>query len=288
MKLEWLESFVAFSESRNFTQAARELNITQPAFFRQIQSLAERLGIQLYRKEGRNLFLTDSGEHLARFARDVLGQIQTFEREFGQRESLPQIVLAAGQGTYLYLLGEALKDSGAQLRMLTTNREDTLASIRSGRAHLGVTVLDFPDEELECKLLLKYKPVLVVPLNHELADRKSIGVQKLADLPIIVPPEPSALRQLLTRALGEHNLTPKVTLEASGWELILHFVSLGLGVAVVNGCCRLPEGTRAIAIRDLPPTEYYLLHRREQFFNSHLLALKKSIIHRTSEIKPYE
>src|SRR5262249_22267485 len=50
------------------------------------------------------------------------------------------------------------------------------------------------------------------------------------------------------------------TVEASGWELMLEFVRLGLGLAIVNGCCRLPTGLVARSIPELPAIQYYIFH----------------------------
>ena len=53
-----------------------------------------------------------------------------------------------------------------------------------------------------------------------------------------------------------------VALEADGWELMMHFVQLGLGATVVNGCCRIPRGCVGVPFVDLAPSRYYLLRRR--------------------------
>jgi DNA-binding transcriptional LysR family regulator len=63
-----------------------------------------------------------------------------------------------------------------------------------------------------------------------------------------------ALRTTLDAALGEDLL--QVAVEADGWASMLQFVALGLGVAVVNGCCRLPRGVVARPITDLPRLQY--------------------------------
>ncbi len=285
MRIEWLQGFSVFAEDLNFTRAAARQNISQPAFFRQIQSLSEALGVQLYVKDGRNLRLTQSGTQVALFARDIVERVQEFQRSFTHGDHDGDIVVAAGQGTYLYLLGNALRESKTvgKLKLLTTAREETLTAIRSGRAHLGITVLDSPPLDLASELLLRMKPILAVPDDHELAGRKRIHVSHLDQIPLVVPPSPSALRDLLRQRLHSEGAELQVALEATGWELMLHFVQLGFGAAVVNGCCRLPRGVQAVPIVDLPTTDYYLLHRREQYFFPALNSLRARIIRKIKE-----
>jgi DNA-binding transcriptional LysR family regulator len=51
-----------------------------------------------------------------------------------------------------------------------------------------------------------------------------------------------------------------VAVEATGWELMLEFVRLGLGMAVVNACCRMPRGVVARPMPELPSLEYFVFH----------------------------
>ena len=58
MRADWLQAFLTFSETMNFTRAAAGLNISQPALHVKVGKLAEWAGQPLYRKAGRNLVLT--------------------------------------------------------------------------------------------------------------------------------------------------------------------------------------------------------------------------------------
>ena len=70
MNYDALQAFGVFAEELNFTHAARLLHISQPALHVKIQKLGDELGLTLYRKEGRNLYLTKDGTTVASFARE--------------------------------------------------------------------------------------------------------------------------------------------------------------------------------------------------------------------------
>jgi DNA-binding transcriptional LysR family regulator len=70
--LDLLKGFEAAARNLSFTKAARELFVTQSAISRQVKALEEQLGVQLFRRRHRELFLTDAGQALYKAAGEVL------------------------------------------------------------------------------------------------------------------------------------------------------------------------------------------------------------------------
>lgn len=64
MEMQQLRYFIAVANTLNFTRAAEECNITQPALTRAIKLLEFELGGDLIRREGRNTHLTDLGNRI--------------------------------------------------------------------------------------------------------------------------------------------------------------------------------------------------------------------------------
>ena len=104
-----LASFAVFAEHLNFTRAAAELRISQPALHVKVRKLALALGRPLYHRSGRRLVLTADGEAVARFARTHDERLADFLAEFAGVVPGRPVVLAAGQGAYLYLLGDTIR-----------------------------------------------------------------------------------------------------------------------------------------------------------------------------------
>src|SRR5436309_416632 len=119
----WLRAIATFAEDANLSRAARALRLTQPAVHAQLRKLGEALGVTLYRRKGRGLVLTAEGIEVAAFARDFEERARGLaERLRGQTENAP-IVLAAGAGAILYVIGEGLraftKRDDSRLEVLT-------------------------------------------------------------------------------------------------------------------------------------------------------------------------
>lgn len=288
MDLEWLQSFRIFADTLNFTHAATQRNLSQPALFRHIQNLSEDLGVPLYGKVGRNIHLTEAGIRLARFAREIPDRVSEVYREVRSDSQNPAVALSAGQGAFLYLLGPAIRGfmgQGGKVRLQVRDRDQSLADLREGRAHFAVTVLNDPPTDLSARVIHEVTPQLIVPQDHALAQRKSIALRSLDGLPLVLPSPGKPMRTALENRFSDEGLVLNAVLAADGWELMMHFVSLGLGFAIVNGCCAPPHGTRPIRILGLPKTRYSLVQVKEGFRFPAMQNFKTLLVKETKKVQ---
>ncbi|MFT5356504.1 MAG: DNA-binding transcriptional LysR family regulator [Polyangiales bacterium] len=263
---DWLVAFVAFAEEESFTAAARRLHISQPALHVQVRKLSEQVGVPLYTRDGRGVKLTMHGEALLAFGRDQGERTRELLARLRGEDPTQPIALSAGEGAYLYLLGDALrrfnKRFPERLRLLTHDQGETLDAVRSGRAHVGVTMVEDVPPELIAEPLQEVGAVVVVPRSHRLAKKRSVRIADLAGEHWVVPPKGKAQRVMLDRTFRDQGVPFSTSVEANGWELILHFAKLGLGLAIVNECCKVPAGMVGIPMPELPAVPYYLVRSR--------------------------
>lgn len=265
LKLEWLEGFVAFAEHESFTRAAVSLHLSQPALHVQVKKLSEALGVTLYRRKGQRLVLTADGKRVAAFGREMRDRMRELAGELAAAGVRDPVVLCAGEGAYLYLLGEGIRrfvaGGGAPLKLLTRDREGTLEAVRGGEAHVGVATLDVLPDDLDARPLTDVGQTLVLPEAHPLVEKRRVRLADLAGAKLVVPGADRPHRVALARALLEAGVPWEVAVEANGWELMLRFVELGVGLAVVNACCRIPPGLATRPLTELPRQRYYVLRR---------------------------
>lgn len=277
LDLALLPTFIAFAETLNLTKTAERMHLTQPAVHMQIKKLEEELGVPLYRRAGRGLELTAHGVQLSRFARETGARTAGFLAELrGEGKSEP-VVLAAGEGAYLYLLGPAIRGHRSRLTLLTRDRDGMLEAVRSGEAQLGVAALDGTPEGLLSHRLTTVEPVLVLPRSHPLGRKRRVRLRDLAGSRLIVPPAGRPHREAIAAALRRARVPWEIAVEASGWELMIHFVAMGMGLAIVNGCCRLPRGLCARPLDEerggLGGVEYRVVHTRSAVERPEVRAL---------------
>ena len=72
MNLSWLEDFLALAATGNFSRAAEDRHMTQPAFSRRVRALEEWLGVELFDRSTQPARLTAAGEWFRPQAEDLL------------------------------------------------------------------------------------------------------------------------------------------------------------------------------------------------------------------------
>jgi DNA-binding transcriptional LysR family regulator len=228
-----------------------------------VGKLASAVGSTLYIRDGRCLELTAAGKSLAGFARGMRAELEGFLAGLAEPEA--PLVLAAGEGAHRYVLAGAVRlliERGVRMRLLSTDRDETVDAVRSGRATLGVTVVDDAPAGLGCVALATYPQLAVFAAGHLLGRRRALKLKDLQGADMVLPPPGRPQRAALERAALKVGLTWSVAAEAEGWAQALHFAALGVGVGLVNGCVEMPPGTVARPVRDLPAVTYSALFRK--------------------------
>ncbi len=89
--MDWdkLKIFHAVAEAGSFTSATVNLNLSQSAISRQIQSLEQDLKAQLFERHARGLTLTENGEYVFKTAHDVISKLKEVEISLGDQKNKP-------------------------------------------------------------------------------------------------------------------------------------------------------------------------------------------------------
>lgn len=255
-----LRTFAAFAEDASLSRAARRLHLSQPAVHAQIKRLADEVGAPLYRRVGRGLVLTREGVEVAAFARDLEERTRDLVATVRGAEGERRVVLAAGAGALLYLLGDAMRAFTRQreerLDVVTADGRAALEAVAAGTAHVGVAAVDADPSMLETRLVTEVPQVLVVPRGHRLAAKRRVAVADLDGERLVLPPPGRPQRTTLDAAFAGAGIAIREGALAVGWELVVHLVGVGAGIAIVNGSVRLPRGLVARSMPELPRVRY--------------------------------
>jgi LysR family transcriptional regulator, low CO2-responsive transcriptional regulator len=260
-----LRAFAVFAEHRNFTTAAALLHISQPSLHVKISKLGAALGMPLYERSGRALVLTRAGQQLATYAQDTRRGLKDFLAQLDSGDL--EVTIAAGRGTLRWVVGGAIRRltaRGDRVRILAADREHALDAIGTGQADVAVVAYDPPGRQFAAREVAAFPQMLVIGDDHPLAARKRLRLGDLAGLDLVVPPAHRPHRRSLERALLGAGVQWQPVAESDGWDLLVHFASLGIGATVVNGCVGLPSGLTGIPISDLPRVRYWAAWRKQR------------------------
>lgn len=272
MQLHQLEYFLAVARHLHFTRAAEELHVAQPSVSQQIRKLEDELGAPLFHRMKRGVALTPAGETLLPWARRALADVEQARAEVQELAGLRRGRLAVGAtpSVSTTLLPRALAlfhaehpgvsltlreaGSGNLIRHLEQGELDLAVIIR--RRHPALQTIPFLEEEL----------VLAVPPAHELAERDSVEIGELRDVPLVMFREGYDLREATLAACRRAGFEPRMVLDGGEMDSVLRLVAAGLGVAVVPSMVIESDGPLR-GVRLTGPTltrTLALAHRRDR------------------------
>jgi len=244
--LKQLRAFCAVARTGKMTDAADELFISQSAISLQVKALEEELSIVLFERRGPRIQLTPDGRKLLDMARPLVegmdGLGERFDREVrGDLES-GELVIAAGESTIMYILPKLVSTFRqhyphihVQLRNVTGR--DGLAMIREDEVDFAFgSMLDIPSD-ISYDPMYSFDPALIMPLGHELAEKKHIQLKDIGPYGLILPPRRLTTWRMVDRIFQQHGVPFSVVLEVGGWEVIKRYVELDFGISITTGIC---------------------------------------------------
>lgn len=238
--LRQIQIFESVARNLSFTQAAKELFLTQPTVSAQVKSLAEAVGLPLYEQIGRKIFLTEVGESVARSCREVIEQFSNLEMMLDDYRGMRRGRLrVAVMTTAIYFMPVALGKFTKQhpdidLGLTISNRNTLLNRLNSNLDDMYILgQIPKSDVDLEVIPFAPNPLVIIAHRDHELVGKK-VSLKRLAKEPFIMREEGSGIRQAIETAFAEKGLTVKERLTLNTNEAIKHCVVGDLGVACVS------------------------------------------------------
>jgi DNA-binding transcriptional LysR family regulator len=244
MELKRLRYFLAVSEALNFTRAAEQLRIAQPALSRHVQELEDEIGVDLLRRSPRGVTLTAEGRLLRQEARELLKhadesveKVRALARgEYGEMHigysAIPttQILPAA-----LAAFRKVVPRVKLLLHDLTS--DEIIAGLHDATLELAVMVRPIAEQMagIQFELLRSYPWCVALTAEHPFARLKSISLKKLAAEPLIGlrRKEHSEYYRIIERILAPVSAKPHIAVECDGASSLIMEVEAGRGVALV-------------------------------------------------------
>ena len=259
-----LMAFCVFADHLNFTHAARSLRLSQPALHKKVRKLADEIGDPLYVRRGRRLVLTEGGEVLAAHGRAIASQSRDVLAQVRGDERRGEVALAAGPGALLYLLGPVVaraRRGPFSLSLLPRNGSAALDEVATARAHVAIGAFASHHEGLTFRQWRVFEQMVVAPRDHHLARQNRIQPTDLQGESLIVAPSGMRHRVSTERVLTEQGVDWRVGVEATGWDLMVHLVTLGAGVCIINEFVPLPDGLVGIPVEGFDTIRYEIATR---------------------------
>ncbi|QDU95290.1 LysR family transcriptional regulator [Lignipirellula cremea] len=246
MTLAQLRSFCEVCREEGFAPAARNLHLSSPAVWEQIQALERQLGLKLFQRQGSGVKPTLTGQRALELIQPLLHGLDSAQRVLQEEAGLApqQVRLVSGvrmMQEEAATASVAFRHAYPQVRLSLTHpkEEDLDHAIELGAADLGLTFdpgpAQPPPATVVHELAYEMDYYLATPRDHPLARRTRLTLRDLVSHPLVLSRPEDYSRQRLEAKLYQEQLLDQmqVAAETSTAAVSLACVRAGLGVAVV-------------------------------------------------------
>jgi len=287
--LKQLAYFSAVAQHVSITQAARGLNVSQPAVASAIGKLEEQLGLKLFdRMHARGVALTPQGSEALSRARWLLQSADRTTQDF--QAIAAELIGHLRFGCFQTLAPFYAPGLVAAMRArhpgvtldVTEGRHDEIVPALAGHS-LDVALvyaMELDPQHLAWEQVKTLDPYVLLPADHPLANQEPISLAALAGEPYVMLDWPMT-REYFGSVLKAAGIDPPVAFRSQSYEVVRGAVASGLGFSLLSvrpkidityggamvACRAIREPTPPVNIVLAWPKDAPQSHLRENFLN---------------------
>ncbi|HLO84560.1 MAG TPA: LysR family transcriptional regulator [Nostocaceae cyanobacterium] len=245
MKISQLKAIVAVAEHGNFSEAALELQLTQPAISHAIATLEDELGVPLFARGRYGAVLTPAGERILYHARQAMQHLEMMQREADLHKGLHggHVRIAAFRSVATHLLPKAIAQFHDQFPEVAVTIIECPAftevehCLREGRADIGITCLPTTDEFITWEIL---RDEFVALLPPQAKIQSKITWEDIAIYsPVLLPCTPCG-RELHTHIKTHVTIPMQTSTDIQQDSTVVSMVNQGLRAAIMPSLAAVP------------------------------------------------
>ncbi len=198
MTLQQLKYIIEIAETGSITMAAQRLFIAQPSLSKSVAELEKEMGITIFNRSNRGVYLSEDGTKFLSYARQIVEQAQLLENEY-KAAPPPRRAFSVSAQHYAFVVNafvELVREYGKDkyeftLRELKT--AEIIEDVRTHRSDIGILFLSnfnrevirhiLQSEEMQFTGLFTAEPHVFVSKQNPLVGRKSVTLDDLKEFP---------------------------------------------------------------------------------------------------------
>lgn len=297
MTILQLKYVIAIANASSMREAAGKLFVSQPALSASIRELEEELGIKLFERNNKGIFLTESGREFLTYAKQAVGQYELIEDRYmgSDREKTHFSVSMQHWVFAVHAFVRAVKRADNEKYVYSvheTKTNEVLTHVRDLRSEIGVIGYSQSNENIMKRLLREYQ-LDFVPLmrretyayvwkGHPLADRTEVSLEELREYPCVSFDQSSKDEFYLSEeALGNFSFDKliKSNDRATSAEIIAELNGYSIGTGIMADSVALKNDIVTIKLQEEDPlTIGYIIrqnHRLSEMGELYIEELEK-------------
>ena len=239
MDLRVLRNFLKIAELENITQASRELNVAQPHLTRQIKTLEEELGVELFIRDKKRLHITEEGKFLKQQAEQIFKLVNKTEQQIQEMQSEIEGTLFIGaiESVAVSLLPQLISEfkekyPDVKYEIWSANSKDVAERIEKGVSDLAIVREPFDQDKFEHIRLYKEKWAVFFSRNNIFSQKSSsqISLRELSNAQLLVPTQ---RLEEIEKWFKEENLKANIKCSFSPMTNGIELMKKEIGVAIL-------------------------------------------------------
>ncbi|MGG4397822.1 LysR family transcriptional regulator [Paenibacillus thiaminolyticus] len=239
--LDKMETFLALADCGSFSETAKRLFCSQPTVTNHIQQLEEKFEATLFIRSGKSVRLTAQGEILHKYAKKMIVLFEEASLNI-KNAGLANPVLSLYASNYLgvYILPDMLAQfyhrfPQQRFELHTHCYTDLIGLLMEEKINMAFLPIyeedKYVQDQLDSFTLFKDEFVLVLPPDHDWAERKMLYARDIARIPLLLP-QNSYLQDCILSPIRSLGIEPD-TIHMSSFEVIKKSIKAGLGAAFI-------------------------------------------------------
>ena len=238
--LRQLEVFETITRLGSFTRAAEDLCVTQPTVSMQIKKLTDAIGLPLFEQIGKKMYLTEAGRELHQACHGIFEHLTQFEMIAADMKGLKAgklrlAVVTTAEYFAPRLLGMFCQQyPEIEVSLEVSNRKHILDRLANNMDDLYILDLPPENDEIIVQSFLQNPLVVLASVNHPLANKKKITLERIAEEPFIFRENGSGTRIETESFVAKQGLKLKTRMTLGSNEAIKQAILGGLGISVLS------------------------------------------------------
>lgn len=240
INFELYKIFYHTAKAASFSEAARELFISQSAISQAIGNLEDKIGSRLFIRKTRSIRLTTEGEVLLKHVEQAYNFIKTAEGKILEMQnlSLGEIRIGIGDTNCRFFLIPYLKEfiklyPNIKFKVVNRTSPQIIEILKSGQIDFGLVTLPVPDKSIITRDFKEVEDIFVASDKYSELKDKATSISELAKYPLLLLQQDSSTRRNLDITLEQLGVDILPEIELESVELLVEFARIGLGIAHV-------------------------------------------------------
>lgn len=239
LSLRQLQYVVAVADELGFHRAAERCHVSQPTLSAQVAQIEQVLGVAIFERDKRRVFVTERGEAVVARARRVLLAVDELIKaaELGRDKYAATLRIGVIPTVAPYLLPDimpAIAQKYPKLKLVFREEktEDVMRDVRDGKLDAGLLAVVPGLGEVACEVVSDDRFVVAMPKNHPLGKRKTVKLEELVNEPVLLLDEGHCLRDQALDLCAKVG-AQETDLRATSLATLVQMVSAGNGVTLL-------------------------------------------------------